>query len=98
MTIVSGTKNIGANDAWRDDGALTVYDAPDGADAMAVAAAAAARGGVIVYVARDGARAADIAADLMAKLPDGAAQIFGMTNEDAVAAADECVMLAVPWS
>lgn len=70
MTIVSGTKNIGANDAWRDDGALTVYDAPDGADAMAVAAAAAARGGVIVYVARDGARAAGMREALRYFAPD----------------------------
>ncbi|MEL7488795.1 MAG: transcription-repair coupling factor, partial [Pseudomonadota bacterium] len=59
--MTSATAQISADEAWRDDGALTIHDAPEGADAMAVAEAAATRGGVIVYIARDGARAAAMA-------------------------------------
>ncbi|MEM7059061.1 MAG: NADPH-dependent F420 reductase [Pseudomonadota bacterium] len=58
-----------------------------------------ARAGVPVALgSRDAARAAAIAADLQAKLPDGSAAITGHDNAAAVAAADEMVMLAVPWS
>ncbi|MEM7439712.1 MAG: NADPH-dependent F420 reductase [Pseudomonadota bacterium] len=58
-----------------------------------------ARAGVpIVIGSRDGDRAAEIAAELTAKLPDGSATIAGMDNDAAVAAADGMVMLAVPWS
>ncbi|MFQ5562839.1 MAG: transcription-repair coupling factor [Parvularculaceae bacterium] len=58
MALTSGAAEIGAEEAWRTKGALTVYGAPEGADAMAAAQGAAARGGLVVYVARDGARAA----------------------------------------
>lgn len=47
---------------------------------------------------RDGARAAEAAAALAAKLPESAAAITGYDNESAVAAADEIVILSVPWS
>ncbi len=59
MTMVSGVAQIGRNEAWTSDASFTVFDAPEGADAMAIAEAASARGGLIVYVARDaGAMAA----------------------------------------
>jgi transcription-repair coupling factor (superfamily II helicase) len=51
-------------EGWRSDASFTVYDAPDGAAAMAIAEAADARGGLVVYVARDAARAADMTAAL----------------------------------
>ncbi len=58
-----------------------------------------ARAGVPVALgSRDAARGKSIADELMTKLPEGAAKIEGMGNEDAVAASDECVMLAVPYS
>ncbi|MBY0421365.1 MAG: transcription-repair coupling factor, partial [Parvularculaceae bacterium] len=57
MTVVSGVREIGSDEAWRKAGPLDVYGAPDGADALAVAAAASARSGVVVHVARDAARA-----------------------------------------
>lgn len=58
-----------------------------------------ARAGVpIALGSRDAARAAEIAADLTAKLPPGSAGITGMDNDAAVAAAQEMVMLAVPWA
>ena len=58
MTMTSGTALIGPQEAWTSSGHLTVYDAPDGADALALVEAAKHRGGLIVYVARDGNRAA----------------------------------------
>ena len=58
-----------------------------------------AKAGVpIIIGSRDGVRAADIAKDLSDKLPAGAAKIEGLENLAAVNAADEMVMLAVPWS
>ncbi|MEM6609437.1 MAG: NADPH-dependent F420 reductase [Pseudomonadota bacterium] len=58
-----------------------------------------ARAGVPVALgSRDAGRAGDIAAELMAKLPQGSAAIGGFANDAAVAAADEMVILAVPWS
>lgn len=57
-TMVSATAQVSADEAWRDDGVLTVHDAPEGADAMAIARAAQTRGGVIIHIARDAARAA----------------------------------------
>ncbi|MEM9969783.1 MAG: NADPH-dependent F420 reductase [Pseudomonadota bacterium] len=58
-----------------------------------------ARAGVPVALgSRDAARAAEIAGDLQGKLPDGSAAITGHDNAAAVAAADEMVILAVPWS
>ena len=56
--MVSGVALINAGTAWRTPGRLDVYGAPEGADAMAVADAARARGGLVVHVARDGTRAA----------------------------------------
>ncbi|MEM6941241.1 MAG: NADPH-dependent F420 reductase [Pseudomonadota bacterium] len=58
-----------------------------------------ARAGVPVALgSRDAARAAEIAADLAGSLPAGAAAITGHDNAAAVAAAEEMVILAVPWS
>ncbi|MFW8634898.1 NADPH-dependent F420 reductase [Cribrihabitans pelagius] len=58
-----------------------------------------ARAGIPVALgSRDGGRSAGIAAELMAKLPEGAAEITGVDNETATAAADEMVILAVPFS
>lgn len=58
-----------------------------------------ARAGIAVALgSRDAARAAEIAAELAAKLPDGSAAITGHDNAGAVAAAEEMVILAVPWS
>ncbi len=58
-----------------------------------------ARAGVPVALgSRDAARAAQIVDELKAKLPDGAAEITGLGNDAAVDAADELVILAVPWS
>lgn len=47
---------------------------------------------------RDGDRAAEIAAELTARLPAGAAAISGHDNIGATNAADEMVILAVPFS
>lgn len=58
MTNISGTAIIGAEEAWTRRGTLEVFDAPEGADALAVADAAATRSGLVVHIARDGARAA----------------------------------------
>ena len=58
-----------------------------------------ARAGVPVALgSRDGGRAAEVAAELGALAGEGAAPISGMDNAGAVAAADEHVILAVPWS
>ena len=58
-----------------------------------------ARAGVPVALgSRDAARAVDIATELSAQLPQGSAAITGHDNTGAVAAAEEMVMLAVPWS
>ncbi len=70
MTIVSGVQTISEREAWESDATLTVYDAPDGADAMAVAEAALTRGALVVYIARDAARAADMASALRFFAPE----------------------------
>ena len=70
MAMVSGVQRISAREAWESDASLSVHDAPDGADAMAVADAARVRGGLIVYVARDAARAADMVGGLQFFAPD----------------------------
>lgn len=58
-----------------------------------------ARAGVPVALGgRDGARSASIAAELMQKLPAGSAEITGLDNDGATDAADEMVVLAVPFS
>ena len=57
-----------------------------------------ARAGVSVALgSRDAKRAAEISQELTAKLPKGSAVIVGLGNSDAVTAADEFVILAVPW-
>lgn len=68
--MVADAAQFSAEEVWRGAGALTVYDAPDGADAMALSEAAAARGGLLVYIARDGARAADMLAALAFFAPE----------------------------
>jgi NADPH-dependent F420 reductase len=58
-----------------------------------------ARAGVPVALgSRDGARAAEVAAELQAKLPKGSATISGHANADAVARSEDMVILSVPWS
>lgn len=58
-----------------------------------------ARAGVPVALgSRDGVRGAEIAAEISARLPEGSAKITGMDNDAAAAAADEMVVLAVPFS
>lgn len=58
-----------------------------------------ARAGIPVALgSRDGARGAEIGQQLTEKLPQGSARITGLDNASAVAAADEIVILAVPWS
>lgn len=58
-----------------------------------------ARAGVPVAIgSRDADRAAEIAAELSEKLPAGSASISGHGNGAAVLAADEIVILSVPWS
>ncbi|MEM7299547.1 MAG: NADPH-dependent F420 reductase [Pseudomonadota bacterium] len=58
-----------------------------------------ARAGIAVALgSRDSGRAGEIAADLSSRLPDGSAAISGHDNLSAVAAAEEFVILAVPWS
>ncbi len=47
---------------------------------------------------REGSKAQEIAAELSAKLPAGSAPISGHDNPGAVAAAEEIVILAVPFS
>lgn len=64
MALASGVATISAPEAWTSDASFPVYDAPDGADAMALAEAATTRGDLVVYVARDAARAADMIAAL----------------------------------
>nr|WP_321463589.1 NADPH-dependent F420 reductase [uncultured Cohaesibacter sp.] len=58
-----------------------------------------ARAGVPVALgSRDAARAAEIAQTLAQELAEGSAAITGLGNEEAVATADEMVILAVPFS
>ena len=51
----------------------------------------------VVVGSRDAARAATIAAELAAPLRDASGTITGMDNLSAVEAADEIVILAVPY-
>lgn len=62
MTTISLTQQISRDVAWHDDGSLTIYGTPEGADALAIIEVAKARGGLVVHIARDGARAAATAA------------------------------------
>lgn len=58
-----------------------------------------ARAGVPVAIgSRDAARAAEVASELSATLPEGSAAISGHDNNDAVKAADELVILSVPFT
>ncbi len=58
-----------------------------------------ARAGVDVIIgSRDAARAAQIAAELAESVPDAAEHLSGAVNQDAVAQADEIVVLAVPYA
>jgi len=58
-----------------------------------------ARAGIpVVLGSRDGEKAAQCAAELSEKLPAGCAAITGTGNADATRAADEQVVLAVPFS
>ncbi|MEM9437560.1 MAG: NADPH-dependent F420 reductase [Pseudomonadota bacterium] len=58
-----------------------------------------AMAGVPVAIgSRDAGRAAEIAAEIGATLPAGSASVSGHDNAAAVAAAEEMVILAVPWS
>ncbi len=58
-----------------------------------------ARAGRAVAIgSRDAARAVETAAELQALLPEGSATITGMDNEAAVAAAEEFVILSVPYA
>lgn len=68
--MVSGVAQISAADAWRKQGRLPVYGAPEGADAMAVADAARALDGLVLHIARDGARAAAMIQTLQFFAPD----------------------------
>ncbi len=76
MAMVSGVQKISAREAWESGASLTVFDAPDGADAMAVANAAQTRQGLVVYIARDAARAADMMSALQFFAPDAPALEF----------------------
>lgn len=51
----------------------------------------------VVVGSRDATRAQQIAIELADLLPDGAAAITGLANGDAAAAADELVILSVPY-
>lgn len=52
----------------------------------------------VVIGSRDGNRAAEVAAELQAMLPEDAAPITGSDNAAATEAAEEFVILSVPWS
>ncbi len=69
-TMVSGVAAIGADTAWKTEGRLDVYGAPEGADALAVADAARATKGLVLHIARDGTRAAAMAQSLKFFAPD----------------------------
>lgn len=57
-----------------------------------------ARAGTSVVIgSRNAEKAGQVAEQLYARLPDGSASIRGAANADAVMAADEMVIVAVPW-
>lgn len=70
MTMVSGSATISAAEAWAKMGRLTVYGAPEGADAMVIADAARTHGGLVVHIARDAPRAAATAQALSFFAPE----------------------------
>lgn len=69
-TAVSGVSLISAETAWKTRGAVPVYGAPEGADALAVAQAARISDGLVLHIARDGARAAAMRQSLQFFAPD----------------------------
>ena len=68
--MTSGVAHVDARTAWTADGKLPVYGAPEGADAICVADAARMRDDIVVHIARDGARAADMVRALSFFAPD----------------------------
>ena len=58
MALVSANPIVSPQMAWTSDEAMTVYGAPEGADALAIAEAVSARGGIVAHIARDASRAA----------------------------------------
>ncbi len=68
--MVSGVALVDAKTAWSTSGRLDVYGAPEGADALAVAQAARLRNGIVLHIARDGARAAAMTQSLKFFAPD----------------------------
>ena len=55
---VSAIVTMSAQSAWAAEGALTVYGAPEGADALILAEAARHQSGLVIHIARDASRAA----------------------------------------
>lgn len=69
-TMVSGVAAMSAETAWKTQGHLDVFGAPEGADALAVADAARSTKNLVLHIARDGARAAAMAQTLKFFAPD----------------------------
>ncbi len=69
-TMVSGVAAMSAETAWKTEGRLEVFGAPEGADALAVADAARATNNLVLHIARDGTRAAAMAQSLKFFAPD----------------------------
>ncbi|WP_428409302.1 transcription-repair coupling factor [Hyphococcus sp.] len=69
-TMVSGMAAVSAETAWKTEGRLEVFGAPEGADALAVADAARATNNLVLHIARDGTRAAAMAQSLKFFAPD----------------------------
>ena len=58
-----------------------------------------AKAGLEVFVgSRDPERAETTVSEVNSRLPKGSSNIVGMSNIDAIRAADEMVIFAVPWS
>ena len=70
MPTVSGVARMNPQEAWTSDASFEVYEAPEGADALAVAEAARTRAGLVVFVARDAPGAAAMGAMLDFFAPD----------------------------
>lgn len=68
--MTSGVAQISADTAWKQDGRLAVYGAPEGADALIIADAARKRANIVIHVARDGTRAAAMMQALSFFAPD----------------------------
>ena len=58
----------------------------------------AAAGLRVAIGSRDASRSAEIAENLVKKLPKGSGEIIGLDNESAIRQAEEFVILSVPWS